>query len=116
MSEPNKLQIGQIITTPQKKDAIHVAIAPVMAGIILKPGDRVYIEDDKAYDVGISLTPPDGVVDPFLKNCVHKGELFWVFLFPGTATNLRHEWDHPAFVEKNEETEDIEDDPYCRGC
>jgi hypothetical protein len=110
------LEIGQIITKPQSKDAIHVAIAPVMAGMTLQPGDKVWIEDGKAYDVGTPLTPPDGVVDPFLKDCVKKGELFWVFLYPGTTTNLRHEWDHPSFKKEEEEDDGSSDDAYCRSC
>lgn len=39
MSE--SLGLGKIITTPQQRDAIHVAVAPVVANSELKPGQRV---------------------------------------------------------------------------
>ena len=41
MSDLTKLKIGQIITESQEKDAIHMAIAPVMAREKLCPGDQV---------------------------------------------------------------------------
>lgn len=84
--------IGKIITHDARKDAIHVAIAPCKSHGILKPGEHIGIHD------GIS-TPKDpvGIVDPFLDKPVTRGQTFWIFLYPKTASNLRHEWDHPAF-------------------
>ena len=35
------LKIGQIIKEPQTKDAVHMAIAPVIAGECLSPGAHV---------------------------------------------------------------------------
>ena len=40
------LGLGKIITTPQKRDAIHVAVVPVVASTTLKPGTRVGIQRD----------------------------------------------------------------------
>ena len=88
------INFGQLITTPQQRDAVHVAVAPVTAGEALEPGQHVgFTEDGK---VGTSETPI-GIVDPYLKQDVNPGEQFWLFLYPKTVTNLRHDWTHPAF-------------------
>lgn len=92
-NEANKLGLGQIVTTPQEKDAIHIAVAPVVAGIALAPGYHVGLNQKGEAD----LLDPIGVVDPFLKRGVAKGETFWLYLYPGTIKSLRHEWEHPAF-------------------
>lgn len=94
MSDQSKLGIGQIITTEQFKDAIHVAVAPVVAGERLHSGWAVGINQDGKASV---MEKPIGVVDPFLKGSVASGERFWLFLYPGTITGMRHEWLHPAF-------------------
>lgn len=46
MSDQSKLGIGQIIATEQFRDAIHVAVAPVVAGEQLHPGDHVGLLQD----------------------------------------------------------------------
>lgn len=96
MSE--SLGLGKIITTKQHRDAIHIAVAPVTAGERLHPGERVGFNDPCTTLV---LAVPDGdaigIVDPFLKDAVEKGQEFWMYLFPGSITSLRHEWTHPAF-------------------
>jgi hypothetical protein len=92
----NPEDLGKIITSDQSKDAIHIAIAPVMATCLLRPGAGVALvwgTDDQA----IKSETPIGIVDPFLKECVSKGERFWMFLLPGSIQGLRHEWTHPAF-------------------
>lgn len=91
MSE--KLGLGKLITSEQHRDAIHVAVVPIEAGMILYPGHHVGVEDGKA---SVNLKHI-GVVDPFLKDIVQEGEKFWLFLYPGSITSLRHEWLHPAF-------------------
>lgn len=91
-----KLSIGQIITTPQQRDAIHVAVAPVVAGIRLYPGDHVRIGED-GNATNHTDRPRVGIVDPFLTQPVERGESFWLFLFPNSVTNLRHDWAHPDF-------------------
>lgn len=97
--------LGTLIDTTQKRDAIHIAIAPVVADMILYPGQgikfRVNIESGafsldykKVY---ASNVDPVGIVDPFLKGAVYPGQEFWMFLMPGSITSLRHDWTHPAF-------------------
>jgi len=89
----DNLGIGEVITTEQHRDAVHFAIAPVVAAQKLKPGQHVGFIGDK---VGVADTPL-GIVDPFLAKPVKEGEKFWLFLYPNTVTGMRHEWMHPAF-------------------
>lgn len=90
------LKIGQIITEEQSRDAIHVAVVPVTAAQDLLPGQHVSLINPENLEVGY-CQPTLGVVDPFLKQPVRKGERFWLFLYPGSITSLRHEWTHPKF-------------------
>jgi hypothetical protein len=77
------------------RDAIHVAIAPMIAGTPLAPGAHVGILPDGT--AGMS-DKPIGIVDPFIGGKVHKGELFWLLLYQNTVTVMRHHWSHPAFI------------------
>lgn len=90
-----ELGIGKIIESEQHRDAIHVALAPMVAGQDLFPGQHVALSEDSSEAVcdGQKL----GIVDPYLSKKVNKGEKFWLFLYPNTVTSLRHEWEHPAF-------------------
>lgn len=102
MNEANKLGLGKIITTEQHRDAVHIAVAPVEAKTRFRPGYPVSLDQDgKAY-LG---TDPVGIVDPFLQDAVQPGQRFWLFLFPGSITSLRHEWTHPAFCASDERYE-----------
>ena len=93
--EDTQHSIGKIITSPQERDAIHIAVAPMTAAELLQPGQHVGLTHNGA--AGFS-DDPIGVVDPFLRTVVRKGAKFWLFLYPNTITSLRHEWIHPAFV------------------
>ena len=86
--------VGELIDTEARRDAIHVAVAPVEAAEDLLPGQHVGLLAGRASG-GIE---PVGVVDPFLKAVVRQGQRFWLFLYPNTVTSLRHVWTHPAFM------------------
>lgn len=102
------LKIGQIINSPQNRDAVHMAIVPVEAGQLLVVGTHVGLLD------GLAVSPygstgakrrslkPIGIVDPFLTDNVPKGDKFWLFLYPGSITSLRHAWTHPEFSDDAE--------------
>lgn len=96
----NDLGLGKLITTPQKRDAIHVAIAPVIAAHDLAPGQRVGFAKKGNTELVGAGGASIGIVDPFLKEVVREGERFWLFLYPNTVTSLRHEWSHPLFAEE----------------
>lgn len=87
--------LGNIIDENAKRDAIHVAVEPVTAAQDLTPGQHVGV-DGTTYN-------PVGIVDPFLKSTVLKGQKFWLLLYPRQITSLRHVWSHPAFDEEREE-------------
>lgn len=86
--------IGRLITGAAQRDAIHVAIAPVVAAEVLKPGQHVGLDIRGRAEVNCKAI---GIVDPFLLELVGEGEQFYLFLYPRTVTSLRHEWTHPAF-------------------
>ncbi len=98
--------IGKLVTSPQARDAIHVAVAPVKATEMLWPGQPVRLVpgyEDQA-QAAIRGVDAIGIVDPFLTEGVFPGQCFWMFLLPGTITSLRHDWTHPAFAEASAAT------------
>ena len=94
-----ELNIGRIITSDQKRDAIHIAVAPMQAAEKLFPGKDVGLTAEGKASATEKLV---GIVDPFLRGPVFAEQWFWVFLYPNTVTSLRHEWTHPAFDTKPE--------------
>lgn len=76
------------------RDAIHIAMAPVVAAERLQPGQHIGLLDDGR---ACASDKPIGIVDPFLVDAVLPGHRLWLFLYPGTVTSLRHDWTHPAF-------------------
>jgi hypothetical protein len=82
----------------RRRDAVHVPIAAVTAAVRLSPGQHVgLIRDDDVQQVG-PCERPIGIVDPFLTQEVEPGERFWLFVYPGSITGLRHVWTHPTFT------------------
>jgi hypothetical protein len=79
------------------RDAIHLAVEPVIAGVRLRPGERVKIEEGFGVPAGHDAT---GIVDPFLSDLVQSGQRFWFVVLPRTITSLRHVWSHPSFPEE----------------
>ncbi len=101
MTEQYRPNLGEEPATDARRDAVHIAVAPVVAGMSLDPGEHVAIDTD-----GTAWTSPPikamtiGIVDPFRQGMVRKGERFWLFLYPNTVTSLRHVWSHPSFSPK----------------
>lgn len=91
--------IGRLLDKDRiiERDAIHVAVAPVIAACDLEPGESVRFVNGSTLEVTNTAGKTIGVVDPFLKKTVEKGDRFWLFLQPGSITSLRHDWTHPAF-------------------
>ena len=86
----------------QHRDAVHIAVMPVVAGEDLRPGEKIRLMFGTT-DVALSGEYNDdyiGIVDPFLagigsQEC--RAKSFWDVLpeTSGTITGLRHEWTHP---------------------
>ena len=90
---PGKLPVELL---PNERDAIHVAIFCATAGQTLHPGQRVRTERGLAIEAGPGETSL-GIVDPFLPRTIIEGELFYLFVNPGTTTGMKHLWEHPTF-------------------
>lgn len=76
------------------RDAIHLAVEPVIAGETLFPGQHIGLIDGKAVSNGVKML---GIVDPFLTGKVFEGDKFWLIVYPRQITSLRHVWSHPDF-------------------
>lgn len=91
--------LGTIIGPHEKRDAIHLAVLPAVAGERLHRAEHIGIVDGKAYPDKLGL----GIVDPFLAQPVDEGEHFWMVLQPRIITSLRHVWSHPMFPEPEDD-------------
>lgn len=104
MSEQTKL--GTLPGPEAQRDAVHVAIVAVKAGMRLAPGALVRMDKTpKGEPIAVQIALSDqviGVVDPFLSASVESGKRFWLCLRPGTITGMRHHWEHPAFPDSME--------------
>lgn len=89
--------LGTIISDQEKRDAIHLAVEPIIAVEKLYPGQDVGLKDGGA---GVTDNPV-GIVDPFLKTPVLAGERFWLVVYPRQIESLRHVWSHPAFEQSD---------------
>lgn len=92
--------LGSIIGEDEKRDAIHLAVEPVVAGETLEPGDNVGRLRDGSFGI---VGKPLGIVDPFLTAPVRKGQRFWLVVYPRQITALHHVWEHPDFPDGNPE-------------
>ncbi len=87
------------------RDAIHIAVEPVIANTNLFPGAHVGITttDGKTYAVPVAPGVEGvGIVDPFINCPVKPGDMFWLLVYPREITSLRHVWAHPAFDDPTE--------------
>ena len=128
----NVPKLGALISGPAERDAVHVAVVPCIARQQLKPGQHVNAAPHHAQWVCAPVGgEPIGVVDPFLKAPVKRGDEFYLFLYPGSVVSLRHHYRHPVLdaeeirretmellnapaVEYIKECADIVDMPYDR--
>jgi hypothetical protein len=92
-------QLGQLIVDgDRRRDAIHIAVAPVTAAERLTPGQHVGLVQEGSVEMVGPCDNAIGIVDPFLAEEVEAGQRFWLFMYPNTVTSLRHIWTHPIFT------------------
>ena len=104
MSDP---LLGQFPNPYAQRDAVHVAIIPVVASSNLSPGERIGItEDNGVFCSDSNADKPIGIVDPLLPRSVKPGERFYLCLFPGSVYGMRHHWLHPQFQTKSDSDDD----------
>lgn len=89
--------LGTIIGDGEKRDAIHLAVVPMVAMETMSPGEACGPVPGGAAPYAVEKL---GIVDPFLSAPIRKGERFWFFLRPRLVTSLRHVWSHPAFADE----------------
>ena len=94
--------LGTIITDGGR-DAIHLAVEPVVAGEKIWPGQDIGLKDGRAYNqASIHGIKYLGIADPFLKEAIMPEQKFWLIVYPRQITSLRHVWEHPDFVATEE--------------
>lgn len=95
-----ELALGKLIFGElPARDAVHVAVLPVIATEELTVGQRIEFVDVEKRTVRASKDSGIGIVDPFLVSYqpkVYKDDKFFMWLYPGTITALRHDWTHPV--------------------
>lgn len=108
------IELGKIIEgeSEAERDAIHVAVAPVIAGECLLAGQHVGVSFGYAYSHANKI----GIVDPILKTPVLQGQRFWLWMYPHTVENLRHDWDHPAFGKRHVEPDEFYSEATTTSC
>ncbi len=94
--------LGTLIGPNEKRDAIHLAVLPVIAGANITPGHDVKLDGE-----GLAVNAYDddgiGIADPFLKlpreahsaGSIKPGQRFWLVIYPRKINSLRHVWTHP---------------------
>jgi hypothetical protein len=94
--------LGTLIGPNEKRDAIHLAVLPVVAGSNITPGEDVKFD---AEGLAVAAWEGDGIgiADPFLKlerenggkGRIRPGQRFWLVVYPRKINSLRHVWTHP---------------------
>ena len=89
--------LGMVPPDSAERDAVHVAVIPMIAAHRLHAGQRVGILAPGVAGQSDSLVGTVGIVDPYRTDLIEQGTRFWLCLMPGTVTGMRHHWAHPAF-------------------
>jgi hypothetical protein len=76
------------------KDAIHVAIVSCRAGEYLTSSEKVTLNEHREAVAPQGGAKHIGIVDPFLKGSLAKGDTFWMVMIPKQDQVVRHVWEH----------------------
>ena len=94
----SNINLGTSPTESDTRDAIHIALAPIIAGEDLYPGNHIEMGKDGLGHIAKEPNTAIGIADPFMTRTILKGERFWLCLYPQTVTDMKHHWSHPAFL------------------
>lgn len=103
----SKLSIGQRPDETGVKDAVHVAVISVVAGVDMEPGTRCGVLNG----VANTIHEATGIIDPFVEGMVNMGEIVLFLIDPKRVSGLRHEWSSDDFPELEDDY-----DEECRFC
>ena len=89
------IRLGEILSGDEvERDAVHMAVIPVIAGQQLHGGQHVGLNTNGE---AVGEAEHIGIIDPFIKGYVKQGENVYLLMYPQTVTVVRHAWTHPAF-------------------
>ena len=94
------MDLGKICSKYAERDAVHVAIAPVVTNEGALPGGHVGLLEGDEETVTKNTRKKIGIIDPFLQGKIKKGTRVYLVLYPGSITSLRHHWFHPSFTKE----------------
>lgn len=84
------------------RDCVHIAVISGKLKLVSQnyalPGNHVRIQPDGTVCVPAGGLEPHGIIDPFMLDTAHDGDLVWVLLKPGSITHLQHVWSHPEIT------------------
>jgi len=91
-----QIELGSL-RSDNHRDAIHVAVVPLVLKEPMTPGEWFQLDDD-GEAIGGSEIEAIGIIDPFLsRRSYSAGCEVWGVLRPNTISGMRHHWYHPAF-------------------
>lgn len=94
--------LGKLVEGEVERDAIHVAVIPMIASEKLKPAQRVGVVSNGVAGPSANIV---GIVDPYLTKPVPAGAKFFLCLLPNIVTGMKHHWIHPAFEPDKDSSE-----------
>ncbi len=109
-----KVELGKLVEDMSiGRDAIHIAVIPVIAAEKLYPSQKISC-NDLLYAVSDNSDRYMGIVDPFLTSPLFKEDKFYMMLKQDSITGLKHVWSHPIIdsicKDRLENEEDVMDD------
>lgn len=86
-------------TPDSKRDAIHVAIEPAVAGANINLWHK-WIRKFNGEWFPCGEQEAHGIVNCWRSEHLSKGDVFWAMIKPGTVNGMRHHWSHPELDEE----------------
>jgi hypothetical protein len=88
--------LGRTPTALGMKDALHVAVVSLRAAYNLSVGSRISLNEHGEAVCNGDEKDTFGIVNPYRKTDVVRGEWFWCMMDFGDIPKVKHVWDHPT--------------------